>query len=374
MPVSVRDIARHAAVSNGTVSRVLNGHEGVNPELRARVLHSIEVMGYDRPPAVRTPLTEAGFLLVVRDVEEERPQVASFWAEVLYGAELEARAGGVRIVFRALHSLDRSPDSIVEQVRDLNLKAALVVGPAPDESVKALTRAGLSLALVDNAVPEPTWPAVLSDNFGGTRAAVEHLLSLGHRDIAFIGGPSQPGRPRSNAIHSIWWRALGYRTALEENDIAVRPELIENCDLTAPGGAGAARRLLKTGGFTAVVAANDPTAVGVLQAFTEQGIRVPGDISVVGFDDDPSFHVTPQLTTVHVDTQAMGSSAVRLLAENVRSAPTAPMICTLPVQLVVRGSTGPAPGRRVSRSTKSSSTLRATKREDPFHDLPQKKS
>lgn len=340
MPVSVRDIARHAGVSSGTVSRVLNGHRGVNEDMRERVLHAADSLGYERPTSPRRALGEAGFLLVVREVEEDRPQVASFWAEVLYGAELEARSVGARLVFRALHMLDRDPRSVVEQVRDLNLSAAVLVGPAPAESVAALRRPNLSLVLVDNALPDHSGPAVLSDNFAGARAAVDHLVSLGHRQIAFIGGPTLPGRPGTNAIHSIWWRALGYRTALEDHGIAVRPEHMENCDLTVSGGAEAAKRLLDGPPFTAIVAANDPTAVGVLQTLNETSVTVPGDVSVVGFDDDLSYHVTPRLTTVHVDTQGMGAAAVRLLVDAFNNPPPSPMVCTLPVQLVVRASSG----------------------------------
>ena len=343
MPVSVRDIARQAGVSSGTVSRVLNGHPGVNAEMRERVLSVADALGYERPASQRPALGEAGFLLVVRDIEEDRPQMASFWADVLYGAELEARSVGARLVFRALHGLDRDPRSVVEQVKDLNLSAAVLVGPAPAEAVAALRRPSLPLVLVDNTLPDHTGHAVMSDNFGGTRAVVEHLVALGHRQIAFIGGPMQPGRPGTNAILSIWWRALGYRTALEEHGLAVRPELLENCDLTVAGGAEAAKRLLDGPPFTAVVAANDPTAVGVLQMFKERGVAVPADISVVGFDDDPSYHVAPRLTTVHVDTHAMGAAAVRLLADGFNGSTPAPMVCTLPVQLVVRASSGPAP-------------------------------
>jgi LacI family transcriptional regulator len=226
-------------------------------------------------------------------------------------------------------------------VKDLNLSAAILVGPAPTEAVAALRRPNLPLVLVDNTLTDHTGHAVMSDNFGGTRAAVEHLVALGHRQIAFVGGPMQPGRPGTNAIHSIWWRALGYRTALEEHGIAVRPELLENCDLTVAGGAEAAKRLLDGPPLTAVVAANDPTAVGVLQMFKERGVAVPGDISVVGYDDDPSYHVTPRLTTVHVDTHGMGAAAVRLLADGFNGSTPAPMVCTLPVQLVVRASSGP---------------------------------
>ncbi|MBO0834660.1 MAG: LacI family DNA-binding transcriptional regulator, partial [Actinobacteria bacterium] len=343
--VTVRDVARHAQVSSGTVSRVLNGQDGVDEALRARVLSSVQELGYVHVPARRSaPVSEIGFLLIVRDVEESRSQVARFWAETLFGAEQAARRTGTRIVFRALHRLDDAPESALEQVADLRLRGALLVGPATARTVAALREAGVSLVLVDNAIAGSQVAAVLSDNFYGTIQLVDHLVALGHRDIAFIGGPAEPDRPGTNAIHSIWWRALGFRTALQEHGLTVRPELIEGCDLTPAGGAAATRRLLHVGGFTAVVAANDPTAVGVMQALASAGITVPEQMSVVGFDDDPAVHTEPALTTAHVDTRAMAELAVQLAIDALAGAP--PVTCTVPVSLVIRNSTGPLRPRR----------------------------
>jgi len=344
--VTVRDVAHHARVSSGTVSRVLNGLDGVDEKLKARVLLAVQQLGYVHVPVRRSaPVSEIGFLLIVRDVEESRSQVARFWADVLFGAEQAARESGTRIVFRALHGLDDAPESALEQLADLRLRAALLVGPATARTVGALREAGLSLVLVDNAIGGSQVAAVLSDNFFGTTQLVDHLVALGHRDIAFIGGPAEPGRPGTNAIHSIWWRALGFRTALEQHGLPVRPELIEGCDLTQAGGAEATRRLLNAGRFTAVVAANDPTAAGVMLALAGAGISVPDQVSVVGFDDDPAVHTEPALTTAHVDTQAMAELAVRLAMDSLAGAAVgAPhMTCTLPVHLVIRNSTGPPP-------------------------------
>lgn len=344
MAVTVRDVARHARVSSGTVSRVLNDHDGVDDELKARVLQSVEHLGYVHGPSRRpSAVSEIGFLLIVRGVEESRTHVDRFWADILFTAEQTARDFGVRVVFRALHGLDEAPESVRDQVADLRLRGALLVGPAAAATAQALRETGVKLVLVDNAIAGSPDAAVLSDNFYGARQLVDHLVGLGHRDIAFIGGPPEAGRPGSNAIHSIWWRALGYRTAMQEHGLEVRPELIEACDLTQPGGAAATRRLLRTARFTAVVAANDPTAAGVIQALSRAGIGVPDQVSVVGFDDSPAVHTEPALTTVHVDTQAMAQLAMRLVIDAVKPTSHHPMTCTIPVTLVVRDSAGPPP-------------------------------
>jgi LacI family transcriptional regulator len=344
MAVTVRDVARHARVSSGTVSRVLNDHAGVDGELRARVLQAVEHLGYVHAPARRAAaVSEIGFLLIVRGVEENRTSMARFWADILFSAEQTARDLGARVVFRALHGLDEDPESARDQIADLKLRGALLVGPATAATVRALHSTGVRLVLVDNAIAGSPDAAVLSDNFYGTWQLVDHLVGLGHRDIAFIGGPPEPGRQGSNAIHSIWWRALGFRTAMREHGLQVRPELVEGSDLTAQSGAAAARRLLQSGRFTAVIVANDPTAAGVMQALSSAGIRVPAQVSVVGYDDDPSVHTEPALTTVHVDTQALARLAMRLAVDTVNSATPRPITCTMPVRLVVRDSAGPPP-------------------------------
>lgn len=346
MAVTVRDIARHAQVSSGTVSRVLNDHAGVDEQLKARVLRAVEHLGYVHGPSRRpAAISEIGFLLMVRSVEESRGHVDRFWADILFSAERAARDVGARVVFRALHGLDEAPESVRDQVADLRLRGALLVGPAPAATVQALREAGVKLVLVDNAIGGSPDAAVLSDNFYGTRQLVEHLVGLGHRDIAFIGGPPEPGHPGSNAIYSIWWRALGYQTAMREHGLQVRPDLIEACDLTQQGGAAATRRLLDTARFTAVVAANDPTAAGVIQALSRAGIGVPGQVSVVGFDDSPAVHTDPALTTVHVDTHAMAQLAMRLVIDATKSNTPHPVTCTIPVTLIVRDSAGPPPGK-----------------------------
>jgi len=345
LTVTVRDVARHAAVSSGTVSRVLNDEDSVAEDLRARVLRAVEDLGYVHASRRRKTVTtsEVGFLLVVRDIEEGRGHLGAFWADILFGAEQTARDYGSRVIFRALHGLDQFPDSAREQIADLKLRTALLVGPAPARTVQVLRESGVRLVLVDNAIPGEADTAVLSDNFYGISMAVDHLARLGHRDIAFIGGPPHPGQPGTNAIYSIWWRALGFRTAMQEHGLPVRPNLIESCDLTAQGGAAAVRRLLRAGRFTAVVAANDPTAAGVMQALAAAGVAVPAQVSVVGYDDDPSVHTEPALTTVRVDTQALARLAMRFAVDVVNSASPQPMTCTLPGQLVIRDSAAPPP-------------------------------
>jgi DNA-binding LacI/PurR family transcriptional regulator len=190
--------------------------------------------------------------------------------------------------------------------------------------------------------------AVLGDCFGGARAAVGHLVGLGHRDVAFVGGPYVESRPplghRTNTIWSVEQRALGYLTALREAGIEPDSHLYEGCNLTTAGGYAACQRLLAAGRpFTAIFCASDLCAIGVISALHEAGLSVPNDVSVVGFDDmEVARHLIPPLTTVRVDEEAIGAWALRrLLARALAPAAISSTTC-LHVELVERGTTAPA--------------------------------
>ena len=340
--VTVRDVAREAGVSNGTVSRVLNQADGVDGDLRRRVLEAARNLGYVLPQQRSRQLTpRAGaiaFVLMMRSVDERSARIGTFWSDILHGAEEHVSSRGGHVIFRRLHESD-NPAQSVAQVHGLDLQSALLVGPAPAPIVRAMQAEGIRVVLVDNAIDDSGCVTVLSDNFQGALAATDHLLDLGHRDVAFIGGPPVLGRPGTNSIYSIHWRALGYRMALRERGIEARSELSESCDLSPQGGAEATRRLLSSGvQFTSIVCANDPTAVGAITALQNAGIAIPRQVSVVGFDDDTAVSTVPPLTTVRVRREAMGAVAARALLDE-QAGP--PVTIVVPVDLVVRESAVP---------------------------------
>lgn len=192
------------------------------------------------------------------------------------------------------------------QIERSALDAIQLVGVTPVASVRDILRVGRPTCLVDNAVPGLPVDAVLSDSFSGGATAIDHLLRHGHRQIAFIGGPLELGPAPVSSVYTLEWRAIGYRTALHRAGLAVVEELVESCDLTPAGGYQACRRLLVSGRpFTAVFCGKDPCAIGALQALREAGLDVPGQVSVVGFDDDLADHVAPR-GGVHGSKSAFG--------------------------------------------------------------------
>ncbi|MEP9383322.1 LacI family DNA-binding transcriptional regulator [Nocardioides sp. KR10-350] len=344
--ITIRDLAEHAGVSVGTVSRVLNDQDNVAAELRARVLLAVKETGYERlraraarPRAAREEIT---FFVALREVDEDRPSLDYFWAGILHGAEQRARRSGARVSYRALHGLDHGT-TVSEQLGGDIPERALLVGPAPASAVTELRALGVSLVLVDNAVEGQALPTVNSDNFGGSLAVMEHLIGLGHTRIAYVGGPLAEDLPDADAIHSVGLRTAAYHYALERRRIAADPALVTHCDLTPDGASAAVQALVDDGrAFTAVFCANDPAATGAVRGLRERGLRVPDDVSVAGFDDQFGDHVDPRLTTVRVNRAALGALAVDALADLGRSSEP-PSSRVVSVELVVGRSTA-APG------------------------------
>src|SRR3984893_9005632 len=356
--VTTQDVAQDASVSRVTVSRVLNNHHNVTDRVRQRVLQAAAELGYfnqrsrqsllsphGAPTARHVPvLRDIGFFFT--SVVGDEPVTGNpFWSVVLHGVEQEATAAGMRVTYRSINA--DQPDLLAESVRAGRLDGILLVGPASAEVVQALRGGDRPLVLVDNAVPELPVDAVLSDNFGGGRQAVGHLVEVGHRDIAFIGGPyrvsARPLRHRTNAVWSMEQRALGYLTALSEAGIQPDYRLYEGVNHTPEGGYGACQSLLDAGvRFTAIICANDAAAVGAMRALYEAGLAVPRDVSVIGFDDiEIAQHLIPPLTTVQVDKEAIGIWAVQRLVARALTPGAIYSTTTLHVELIQRGTVAP---------------------------------
>ncbi|MGN6334213.1 MAG: LacI family DNA-binding transcriptional regulator [Motilibacteraceae bacterium] len=347
--VTVRDVARHANVSSGTVSRVLNQHHNVAGELRERVLRSAAELGYlprqvraGVPTIATTPARSIGYLLTLPHLPTTSDLMAPFWAGVLHGVETEAGRRGASVTYRSLPGAGVSPAEVVERIGELGIDATLLVGVPSPEVVEAVEHLGIPVVVVDSQLEGAGHDAVLPDYAEGARQVVDEMLRAGHQDIAFIGGPLLPGSAVRNAVPAIEQRARGLRDALAHAGVPFRPELVESCDLTQQGAYAATRRLLAGDApFTGLFCANDVTASGALLALREHGCIVPDDVSVVGAGDELGAHTFPPLTTFRLDLPVLGAVAVhRLLAR--ADDPQTPAVTTLvPVDLVRRSSVAP---------------------------------
>ncbi len=347
--VTIKDVASHADVSVGTVSRVFNNHSNVTDEIRQRVLKAASELGYHgrstpdnaaRPPT--RSLKEIGFLYYshIDANVENSVGINPFWSHILHGAENEARKSNIKMTYRSIGDVSYSQQLLLSTIYDMRLGGILLVGPTEPEVVKVIQMAKLPLVLVDNYVPRLSVDAVLCDNFEGGREAVEYLIQAGHRQIAFFGGPTLQGPRPINQIYPIERRAAGYRTALLDAGIPVRYDLYESGDLTAEGGYLACQRLLaKAIPFTAIFCANDSTAIGVLKALHDAGKSVPEDVSLIGFDDiSTTEYLSPALTTIRVNKEALGSTAVKHLVARASDMDAVSVASILEVELIERDS------------------------------------
>lgn len=349
--VTLKDVAQRAKVSIGTVSRVFNNHSNVNRDIRERVLQAASELGYiglarrsSCSPHKASRLKEIGFFFYLDQPKSSKESLAPFWANILHGAEVEAHTSHIRLTYQTINRQSEESFSLLNRLYELRLEGILLVGPADAETIDAIRTAAIPLVLVDNYIRRPSLDAVLSDNFEGTIEAVEYLLSEGHSRIAFIGAFLSPRLYPEHTPYTIEWRAKGYRSALQRAGLPVDDELIVAYDLSSEGGYEACMRLLEKGmPCSAICCANDPTAMGVLRALRDAGIRVPEDISVVGFDDDMAEHLTPPLTTLRVNKEAMGAAAVRRLIARVNDPQAISTTSILGVELIKRGSVATRP-------------------------------
>ncbi|MFB4350342.1 LacI family DNA-binding transcriptional regulator [Microbacterium sp. CR_7] len=303
---SIRDVARLAGVSHQTVSRVLNDHPSIRPETKAKVLDAISVLDYRPNLAARALVTSKSNMLGILSatVGEFGPTSS------IVGIEDAAREEGYSV--STLNLSATSPEAIGSALRQLAREQVDgIVVLAPQVRVFHVLRAMASdTPFVSLQTASGSDGVSLSaDQVAGARTATEHLIALGHSDIIHLAGPQDWIEAES--------RMRGYLEALREADLPTFPPI--RGDWTADFGYFAGQELARRRDFTAVFVANDQMAIGLMHGFRDAGIRVPEDVSVVGFDDIPvSAHVAPTLTTVHQDFPELGRRAVRLLLAQIR--------------------------------------------------------
>lgn len=311
---TIQDVAQKAGVSTGTVSRVLNSRPGVKATTRASVLEVVSRLEY-RPDSAARQLSGGRLSRIGFHVSAQHGRFSPFY--MLFMEHL--RAGFQGEGYR-LEDVPSRPDGLPSHLPE----GMVLFGVHDDDArIPYLAAAGVPFVLEGHA-PGQRW--VRSDDYGGGREATEHLLRLGHTKILHLGGD-----PLGQGALD---RLRGYRDALEAHALEVLPPL--DGGFTVLGAYRALRRALAEGtSFSAIFAASDEMAQGAIEALEDAGLRVPGDVSVVGFDDLPEFG--EGLTTIRQDIGRVAETAVTLLREGLRGERVRHEI--IPVQLVVRGTT-----------------------------------
>jgi LacI family transcriptional regulator len=335
--MSVYDVARRAGVSAATASRVLSGSAyPVRPTTRERVLAAAAELKFRPNMLARALVTARTHTIgaIVHDISDP------YFGEIVRGLEDAARVRGYQVF---VCSSDRRAGRELEYVQSLLDRRVdgliFAGGGIEDRAYKATlrglldafrARGGAVVRLSPHSYPAPS---VVPDNRGGAAAMTRHLIGRGHRRIAFIGGPLHL---RTSTV-----RYAGHREGLAEAELPVEADLHEPGAFTIAGGASATAALLdRRPDLTAVFAANDMMAIGALHELEVRGVRVPGEVSVAGFDDiNLAAHTHPPLTTVRVPMHEMGRLGAGLALDLLDERPTQSL--RLPTTVVERASVAP---------------------------------
>lgn len=326
--VTISTIAAEAGVSVPTVSRVVNGRSDVSPQTRERIEQLLREHGYRRRSS--RPRANARLIDLVF------PDLDSPWAvEIIRGVEDVAHAAGVGTVVSAIHRRTAAARQWLQNLRARASDGVILVTSTLESPLQAeLRRLDVPMVVVDPAGgPTLDAPTVGATNWAGGLSATEHLLSLGHRRIGLVAGPRQLLCSRA--------RLDGYRAGLEAAGIPIDEQLIREGDFYHESGFRAGNQLLDLADPpTAIFASSDQMAFGVYEAIRQRGMRVPDDVSVVGFDDLPEVRwSSPPLTTVRQPLSEMGVLAARTVLRLAAGETLESPRIELATELVIREST-----------------------------------
>lgn len=322
----MREVAALAGVSHQTVSRVINGHPSIRETTRDRVLQVIEEVQYRPNSAARALATRRSNRIgvVVDSAIKFGPNAT------LRAVEDSAREAGYSVSSVTVAE-DRalSAKSAVDHLLSQGIDALCIIAPRSSSVDLMRARAEGLPTLAVTSAREMSILTASVDQRRGAELAVEHLLGLGHRDIIHIAGPMDWLDARG--------RERGWRAALESADLEPKPPIVG--DWTADFGFAVARDVLVPSEFTAIFCANDQMALGVLHGLSVRGVRVPEDVSIVGFDDLPEArHFRPALTTVRQDFETLGHRTVEALIAAIEGGKP-PTRTVIEPELIVRDST-----------------------------------
>lgn len=332
---TIKDVARLSGLSLSTVSLVINKRGYVSRETREKVLKVVNDLSYHPTRSARGLASKTsgnlGFILS----DYHFSQSEQFYTKIFLGTEFEARNHNYYILLTTVSKTFNAKNEVPRFLLERNVDGVIIAGKVTGKLIDYIDALGIPIVLVDYDSKKRGHSTVVTDNRTGARMAMEHLLDLGHRSVAFIAGDIE--HP------SIAERFGGFQDVLHEHNIIPDEQLIvvDQPTLWGSDGAEAIDKILQRGKLpTAVFAANDSMAIGCVKLLRERGLKIPADVAVVGFDDlEMSSHLEPPLTTVRVLKEEMGKLAVLRLVEMIRSKSRAMVNTHVPVELVIRAST-----------------------------------
>jgi len=333
--VKLQDVADLAGVSIGTASQALNNRPMVAPATRSRVIDAANSLGYPlkSTPDLK-PSADIGVIgMLTKHDYGNAPEVSPFYSHIQAGIESECRKYGINLMFANVE-VDESNHPLVwpTMINEAHIDGLLLAGAFIEDTIGFLRRKlHIPIVLVDSYAPNLPFDSVLIDNGPGIVLVINHLLELGHRNIGLIG--THPNSPPS-----LLERRERFIQYMKENNLSTF--YIEDSQVAQKSGYEAAQTwMARAPEVTAIIAGADLVAFGVIQGLIETGIRVPDDVSVVGFDNiDSAAFITPGLTTVHVHKTWMGAISVRQLLERALYPEQPKVTIAVSTELVIRDS------------------------------------
>ncbi len=332
---TIKDVAKTANVSTATVSLVINNHKRISPETKLKVNKAIEELNYHPFRSARGLVSQTtgniGFILTEDHFLRSEP----FYTRIFLGTEFAARENELYILLTTAPADFKTGDKLPRFVLERNVDGIIIAGKVPCDLITSLEKYNLPLVFIDYYPENNKYSEVLIDNISGGKKAVQHLIKLGHEKIAYIAGDIQHPSIRD--------RFQGYKLALEERGLAYDSTyyVIDEENPARENGYNAAKKLLnKNKNITAIFACNDAMAIGVMQYLRENKISIPGNISLIGFDNvEADLSLDPTLSTISVEKTDMGIEAIRLMAEILKNKVKSIKKVLVPVELISRKST-----------------------------------
>ncbi|MEA4907429.1 MAG: LacI family transcriptional regulator [Chloroflexi bacterium] len=339
MAVILKDVANKLNVSISTVSKAINNRPGISDELRSRILQTIEEMGYQSSVRVERTFFPAGgntaptINLSIRTNDSYLTE--SFYTLISQEITRQLQEHQYNILFNVISKSDLSPDEFTSIFESNNSNAFIIIGADIDQRLfEEIKQTGVTTVLVDNDFDG--FSSVNTDNVQGAQSAVEYLAGLGHRDILCLAGP----------LHhkSIQGRYQGYLRAIQAQRLPGKPRLIECPGVSINDGLEAIASL-KEIDFTAVFGCTDKLAIGAMKGLQKRGIKVPEQVSVMGFDDiEWGLHTEPELTTVKTAKRQIARMATKVVLDLLENQESYRMEVVIGTEILVRGSTGEVDG------------------------------
>jgi len=335
MKPTIKDIAKKAGVSIATVSFVINKTKPISAETKNRVVRTIKSLNYQPSKSARSLVIGKTWNIGFIFTDDHFLRTEPFYTRIFLGTEFEARSEGYYILLTSISSEFNEKDILPRFILNKSVDGIIIAGKIPDNLIERMSYYKLPTVFVDYIPPTNGYPLVLIDNIQGGLLATNHLINLGHKNIAFISGDID--HP------SFSDRLNGYKQALEYAKIPIKNNLIfTNTNYHGrQAGFNLAKKIFTSNKeVTAVFAGNDAMAIGVMHYLNKKGSKVPEDVSVIGFDDiEADLLLDPSLSTIRVPKIELGVEALKLLVNTLKNKESLPKKILVPVELIIREST-----------------------------------